>query len=193
METSAYRTEEWHPGALTLVFWNIVSLGLGILGIFLFFIIYVITSFYSELSGLEQTLSYPGVMWAVFSSLAILVVLLCAHEWIHGLTIRLFGGHPTYGVGTMYRVFPYLYCTAAGYRFSRWQFATISVAPLVAITAVGAFCIALPYGGWLVVPLSIHLSFCVADIWFLGVIFRQPRNTLFEDLRIGVRLHHRVR
>ena len=58
------------------------------------------------------------------------------------------------------------------------------------ISLVGAVCVAfVPYGGWLVIPLGFHLGGCVGDLWFLGMIARQPQGTVIEDLRTGVRFH----
>ena len=120
---------------------------------------------------------------------SILVPTFVLHELLHGLAMSRYGARPTYGAGIYHKVLPYLYCTANGHRFTRTQFAVVCVAPVVLISFFGAFCVAfISYGSWLIVPLGIHLAGCIGDFWMLALAYRQPRGTLFEDLKTGVRI-----
>jgi hypothetical protein len=100
--------------------------------------------------------------------------------------MRRYGARPTYGGGVYEKITPYLYCTSPGHRFTRSQFAVVAAAPLVIISLIGALCVAfVPYGGWLAVPLGIHLGGCVGDLWVLGILARLPKGTTLEDLVTG--------
>lgn len=183
LTTPEFRTEEWHPGTATLVFWNILSIALAFLGLFVFGRIYTLT----HGPGRSGELGIAPILISV----VILLALLILHEWVHGLTMGRFGARPSYGGGIYRKVMPYFYCTAAGHTFTGSQFAAVSAAPALVISLVGVICVAfVPYGGWLVAPLGLHLAGCIGDLWFLALIFRQPQLTRFEDLKTGVRMFH---
>jgi hypothetical protein len=164
---------------------------LTLLGVVLFVVSYAasrgLNAFRLELSEFEGAV-------APLLIIAVLVVLVVAHEWLHGLTMRRLGARPAYGVGTFGRVLPiYAYCTTPGHRFTRAQFAMVSAAPMLIISLVGALLVAyLSLGGWLVVPLALHLGGCIGDLWIAGMLLLQPGGTVVEDLRTGVRFHRPV-
>lgn len=183
MEASGYRTESWQPGRWTLILWTILGfVPLPLFGIGVFALVYA-TTHGGEAGGIVGGS-------AVLLTLLLTLLLIVPHEWLHGLVMRRCGARPKYGAGTFNKVFPYFYCTAPGHKFTRSQFAVISAAPAVVISLVGALCVAfVPLGGWLVAPLGFHLGGCVADLWFLGLLARQPKGTLFEDFETSVRFH----
>ncbi len=178
---------DWYPDRTIVFLWTVLGIVLSFIGIALFALVYAVSRGSStatvELSGLDLML---GLMIFV----ALVVVLLVLHEWLHGLAMSGYGAKPEYGAGVLYKVMPYFFCTAPGHKFTKQQFAVVSAAPAVMISLVGALCVALvPLGGWLVIPLGIHLAGCIGDFWFLGMISRQPQGTLIEDLRTGTRFH----
>jgi hypothetical protein len=184
-ETAQPGIEHWQPGRRVVILWTTSSAALTLAGVALFALIYTIPrgGVTVELAGLETVVA-PLVF------LAVLAVLLPLHERIHGLAMTRYGARPEYGAGVWYGFLPYLCCTAPGHKFTKRQFAVVSAAPGVVISLVGAFCVAfVPYGGWLVAPLGFHLGGCIGDLWFLGLVARQPRGTLLEDTRTGVRFH----
>lgn len=183
MEASANQTVEWKPGSRILALWNIFGIGLTLLGLFIFGNIYAISR--GEASfNLYVSASDLLLMTVVF------LLLIVLHEWVHGRTLARFGARPKYGVIVLYKILPLPYCTAPGYRLDRSQFAIVGVAPALLISLVGALLVVLmPYGCLLVVPLAIHLGGCIGDLWFLTVIFCQPRGTFFEDLKTAVRIY----
>lgn len=183
-------TEDWEPERRVLILWTVLSGALTLVGVALFAAAYAVPHGVDtatvELSGLEA-------VTAPLITAAFVAILVSLHEWLHGLAMSRYGARPEYGFGVWHRFLPYFYCTAPGYKFTRRQFAVVSAAPAVAISLLGAFCVALvPQGGWLVAPLGFHLGGCIGDFWFLGMIARQPRGTLLEDTRTGVRFHRPV-
>jgi hypothetical protein len=44
----------------------------------------------------------------------------------------------------------------------------------------------LPLGGWLVVPLGLHLGGCIGDFWLTALVLCKPAGTLVEDRKTGV-------
>ncbi len=177
---------EWTLGFGIGLIWNVLGGVLAIVGAATFLEVYNLT--HPVMRG--PTLEIGVGIGAILSTGLLLLVLIAAHELLHGLVMRLFGGRPRYGVGVMGKVLPYFYCTAEGERFTRIQFAAVALAPAVVISLLGSLAVAyLPYGGWLVLPLGLHLGGCVGDVWVLAVVLMQPRGTMIEDMRTGVRFH----
>ena len=153
---------------------------LSLAGLVLFSFIYALT--HGGKGGGEVGLP------AIFATIAIFFCLLGIHERLHGVAMSYYGATPAYGAGVYKKLTLYFYCTAPGYRFTRSQFAVIAAAPLMVISLVGGLCAAfVPYGGWLAVPVGLHLGGCVGDVWILGVLARLPRGTELEDLKTGLR------
>ncbi len=169
---------EWHPGGLELVIWNLIALAL-----FVFFL-----GIYSNISAADGTLTI-GFGDLVAGLLAV-NALMIAHEFVHGLVIKRFGGAPKYGVKMLGRIVPVAYCTSPGTRFTRGQFLLISLAPFVLISLAGAILIgAVPGKSAFPLALAVHAAGCIGDLWMVGVAFRQPAGTMFEDRESGVRFH----
>jgi len=89
-------------------------------------------------------------------------------------------------------IFPALYTTAPGHVFSRAQYLAVAVAPGVALSALGFLACFSPVGGYLVIPLAVHLSGCVGDAAATQRLLRQPAGTGCEDLRDGIRFHQPI-
>jgi hypothetical protein len=181
------RIEEWTLSEETVRLWTAASVALSIAGLVLFALVF---------AAWHGSIGFPHRGWQLLGAVLLTTVLTLplyvVHEWIHGLTMRRFGARPTYGSGRgpIGGVPGYLYCTANGARFTRRQFAAIALAPAVVLSALGTLAIAaLPWGGWLVVPLAFHFGGCVGDFWAVGLVLRRPRGTLIEDRESGVRFH----
>ena len=187
MRGTASAGVEWTLGLGVSLAWNVLGAAISVLGAATLLELYKAT----HPVVLEDTLypdSLPGALVGI--GLPFLAIVL-GHELVHGFVMRLFGARPRYGVGMAARILPYLYCTTAGqHRFTRPQFTVIALAPAVLITAVGSLLVVgAPHGGWLVAPLGIHLGGCIGDVWVCSVALRQPRGTLIEDFKSGVRFH----
>ena len=182
MRAKGQRAEDWHPSREVILAWSILGVVLSLAGIISF------AATYAFARGEDGGTVEISLLALVVPTLVVFV-LLGVHEWVHGLTMACFGARPQYGAGLFGHVMPYVYCTSPGHGFTRTQFAAISAAPLAIISSVGAVCVAfVPLGGWLVIPLGVHLGGCIGDIWLLGIIARLPRNTVLEDLATGVRI-----
>jgi hypothetical protein len=182
MRDPGHRAEDWHPSREVVLAWSIMGVALSLAGIILFAATYAFAR--GEGGGTIEI----SLMALVVPTLVVFV-LLGAHEWIHGLTMACLGARPQYGAGLYKHVMPYFYCTSPGHGFTRAQFAAVSAAPLVLVSSAGALSVAfVPLGGWLVVPLGVHLGGCIGDIWFLGIIARLPQGTVLENLATGVRI-----
>jgi hypothetical protein len=79
--------------------------------------------------------------WRSFSPLLALGSLLVAlpatfvaHEAVHGLVFRAFGGRPRFGAGMTYGM-PYFYAACPGQWFVRDRFLIVGLAPLVILDA----------------------------------------------------------
>lgn len=163
MEASDYRIEEWKPGAVVLTLWSVLGIVLSVIGVFAFTVPYALARGQSVFD-LQASVGLGGLM--VTSAIFFLSLML--HEWVHGLAMRRFGGEPSYGRGMIYGILPYFYCTSTGTKFTKAQFTIVSAAPMVALSLIGALIVArVPYGGWFVVPLGLHLGGCIGDLWFL--------------------------
>jgi len=61
------------------------------------------------------------------------------------------------------------------------------LAPLVLISGIGAVLVAFaPGGGWLVLPLGMHVGCAIGDLWLAAVTVFQPSDTRVEDRKTGV-------
>ncbi len=175
--------KDWQPGTRTQLLWTLLSLGLLALGMLCFGVIYLVAWEQIELSlGIED-------MWKLLAVLAVTAVLLVLHELIHGFVMRLLGARPRYGAGVLSGGIPYLYATAHGYRFTKRQYLIVALAPMVTISLLGAVLVAsASWGSWLIIPLAIHLSGCVGDLWIAGLVLLQPDGALIEDRITGIRV-----
>ena len=175
---------DWRPGKSEATLWNIVAIVLVLAGIPLFSLPSIIRS---GASGGSFQIRLADVLVIVVLT-AVLVVL---HEAIHALVMRAFGARPSFGALLVGGVMPALYATARGHRFTRGQYLTVAVAPGVVISVLGFLACFGPWGGYLIVPLAIHLGGCVGDGFATWKVLREPPGTEFEDLRDGIRFYRK--
>ena len=120
-------------------------------------------------------------------TLALITVLLIAHEAAHAAAMRVFGSRPQVGLTRIGGKIPAVHCIAPGARFSRLQYLAIALAPLVVTGGGCALIVAVvPFGGWLVVPGAVHLAGGVGDVALAFTAIRQPPGTLIEELPAGL-------
>ena len=162
--------------------WNVVAIILTVVGLPLFSLPAVIRA------GPIST-SFRIGLGDVLLVVVLVGVILVIHEGIHGLVMLAFGARPTFGVVLVGKALPALYATSVGHRFTRGQYLTVATAPMIAISVVGFLLCFGPWGGYLIVPLAIHLGGCVGDGFAASRVVREPAGTHFEDLRDGIRFY----
>jgi putative zincin peptidase len=118
---------------------------------------------------------------ALGSIVVALPVTFVAHEAIHGLVFRAFGGRPRFGAGFTYGM-PYFYAACPGQWFVRDRFLLVGIAPLIVLDAV-ALLLMLPaatafFGASM---LALNTSGAVGDLWAVAVILQAPRWVEIED------------
>jgi hypothetical protein len=175
---------DWRPGTSEAMIWNIFATVLVVVGLPLFALPSILRK---GTAGASFQIGMADVLLVV----ALTAVLLVLHEAIHGLVMLAVGARPTFGALLVARVMPAFYATSVGHRFSRAQYMTVAAAPAVAISVIGFLLCFGSWGGYLIVPLAIHLGGCVGDFFAVGRVLREPRGTEFEDLRDGIRFHRK--
>ncbi len=173
---------EWSPDRRTLALWMVLGSVLALVGPGLF------AAAYALRRGGEATVVLSGPQ--LLAALTAFVFLLALHELVHGLAMLALGVKPRFGVGAFHGILPYAYATAPGRRFTRRRYILIALAPFATISGFGLLWMV--YGPWselLILPLGVHLGACIGDLWVGALCLRQPRGTLIEDLRTGVRFH----
>jgi hypothetical protein len=179
------RTEdvhEWRPGRSSAVSWTVLGAGVMVLGLGLF-------AFPSILrAGLAGGTFRIGLVDVLFV-LALTLLLVIAHEAIHGVAMLAFGARPRFGAVLVGGVVPAVYATCDGHRFTRGQFLAVAAAPAVAVSVLGFVACLGPWAGLLIVPLAIHLGGCVGDGFAGWRALREPPGTACEDLRDGIRFY----
>jgi hypothetical protein len=189
METEGSRsTYDWRPGKAAVLAWNALAVLLFVVGLVVFGLPVVARA---ARGGTSVAFIIPitNAVIAVVIVLLVSAALLVMHEGIHALVMRLFGARPRFGVTAVAGLLPALYTTAPGHVFTRRQYLGVAVAPAVALSTLGFLACFSPFGGYLVVPLAIHLSGCVGDAAATERVLRQPAGTGCEDLRDGIRFH----
>jgi len=173
---------EWRPGRSEALAWNFVALVVVAVGLPLF-----------ALPTIVRTGTQGGsfqIGWTqLLLVLAITTLLVVVHEAIHALVMSRFGAHPRFGALLVGGVMPALYATAPGHRFTRRQYLMVAATPAVTISVLGFCACFSPWGGYLILPLAIHLGGCVGDGFAAWRVLREPPGTECEDLRDGVRFY----
>ncbi len=180
--SSAAEVVDWRPGQTEAMIWNVVAIVLIAAGLPLF-------ALPSLLRAGSGSASFQIGLANVLLVVAITGLLLVMHEGIHGLVMLAFRARPTFGAVLVGRVLPALYATSVGHRFSRGQYLTVAAAPAVVISVLGFLLCFGPWGGYLIVPLAIHLGGCVGDGFACWRLLRERPGTGLEDLRDGIRFH----
>jgi hypothetical protein len=160
--------------------WSVAGLILTLVGLPLFALPTVLHSGSAE---------FRVDLASVFLVVVLCVVLMLLHEAVHGAAMLLFGARPTFGATLVARSMPALYATAPGHRFTRLQYLAVSLTPAVLISGLGLPLTLASWGGYLVLPLAVHLGGCVGDFAATLRLGREPNGTMCEDLRDGIRFY----
>ncbi|MDP2211424.1 MAG: DUF3267 domain-containing protein [Candidatus Aquicultor sp.] len=136
----------------------------------------------SALTGNEGSFGTSGSVVTPALYIAVALGTIAAHELIHGLFFRVFGGSPQYGAGMKY-LMPYFYATSPGRAFSVRQMIIIGLAPLVLLSML-ALIIALvapALVAYCAVVFMVNTPGAVADIWMATCLTRFLR---FKDVKV---------
>lgn len=118
--------------------------------------------------------------------IALVVLVLPLHEWIHGITIARCGHRPRYGAKWFV-----LFATSDNALFRRNEFLKIALAPLVLITLGGFALMAfVPLGlaEWIALGTTINAAGAVGDIWMAAVVLRYDATALIRDEEDSMRI-----
>jgi len=176
---------EWRPNLRTAVLWNLLAVPLMLGGLLLFFRLATL-----PLGAAVTAVFRPvDILLTLLVTVVVTAALLAAHEGLHGLVMAAFGARPRFGGLMIARLMPALFTTAPGHRFTRPQYLAVALTPAAAISALGSLACLTAVGLYLVVPLAIHFAGCVGDFSATVRLLREPRGTLCEDLRDGIRFY----
>jgi hypothetical protein len=127
----------------------------------------------------------PDLLIALFGIIMTLVL----HEFMHGITMQVFGAHPQYGVLWKQLMF---YATSPGYVYPRGQFLAIALAPLVLLSLLAVLGMLLLAGSNMVIVLSllaaINAAGAIGDLWIVTIVLRYPSYAYIMDERDGIRV-----
>ena len=113
-------------------------------------------------------------------------VTIVLHELIHSALFRMFSGGKrpiyTYRHGVFVTYVPKMY-------YKKWQFFTIMLAPLIIITlASRALFTVMPYSSLIFIA-SIHLGYCLLDLYLVGIVLNHKYIKYIEDTQDGIILY----
>ncbi|MBN1202130.1 MAG: DUF3267 domain-containing protein [Anaerolineae bacterium] len=131
----------------------------------------------------------PGELPTLYG-MALVLLVLPLHEWLHGLAIRRVGHRPRYGVRLLV-----LFATADGAYFRRGEFIQVSLAPLVVISAAGLFLMLfLPLGlaQWIALAVMMNAAGAIGDLWMALVALRFDPSVLVQDEEDAMRIFAHV-
>jgi hypothetical protein len=129
-----------------------------------------------------------GIPWFA-GVLSVFVVMILAHEGLHGLAIHGVGHRARYGFKPSKGVF---YATADNALFRRSEFLVVALAPLVVITIAGLILLIFVsdalafYIGLLVV---LNASGAIGDLWMSALVLRYPSSVLVRDEADSIRIY----
>lgn len=173
-------TFDWKPSPSEARTWTIV----GIVTTFLALPLFVAPTILSRRSGTVRVDLGAILLVVVLTGLLVVV-----HEAIHALVMLAFGARPSFGVVLVGKSMPALFATSTGHLFSRPQYLAVAASPGLIISVLGLSATLAPWGAALILPLAIHLGGCVGDAAAIVQVARQPRGTMYEDLRDGIRFY----
>lgn len=121
-----------------------------------------------------------AIRWIVLA-LSLVVLVVPAHESLHGLCMARYGGSPTFGVGLSQFLFPYAYTDTEGASYTRTEMLAVLLAPFVGITAVGLVALVVYPSPILVVALAANAAGSIGDLWMAAALLRYPPTVRIAD------------
>ena len=170
--------DEWRPGMWISLLWILMFVPLLLVGLGVFGAAAVVAR------GGSLTFSF-GVSELVLIA-GITIALLVIHEAVHAIAMLSAHAKPRFGIALVGRVIPALYTTADNHRFSRREYLVVALAPTLLLSAIGFVLCLSPIGPWMVLPLALHLTGCVADATVAVIVLRQRSGTRVEDRKDAV-------
>lgn len=126
--------------------------------------------------------------------LAVYFGVVVAHELVHGLFFRIFGGNPQYGAGFKYFL-PYFYATSPDDAFSVRQMIIIALAPLLTISTSSLLLAPLfpSLVSYLAVAFIGNTAGAVGDLWMTSRLIRflPIKDARVFDLADSMAVHSR--
>jgi len=151
----------------------------------IFFIVLNLTAYIWRTGQHGASLSFGLVaLWVILNILGYILVL-PLHEFLHGVTISLLGGHPHYGAKLPFA----LYCGAKNQIFSSTGYLLIALAPFVVISLAGIVLtlLAPTIAPYFLFALVGNASGAAGDLWMAQRLRSLPSTTLIEDVETGYR------
>ncbi|MCX7683513.1 MAG: DUF3267 domain-containing protein [Anaerolineae bacterium] len=119
------------------------------------------------------------------------ILLIPAHELMHGLALRLHGVRPRYGFLWQGLFF---YTTAPGHAFRRNQYLVFALAPLASLSLLACCIILLAANAYPSVAVTAALfgavngGASIGDLWISAIVLRYPAHAYVIDERDGMRV-----
>jgi hypothetical protein len=191
-------SEHLPPGSLPpnyeqLLYWQLAAnhrqaILLQILSIPLFVLFgFLFAMLAARLGNMPAQIQF-GLVGIGFVLLGVLATL-ALHELAHGLTMRLFGASPQYGVILKKGV---LYATSPGFAFTRNSYLMIALAPLIGLTALVILGMMVGRGTTWVALLAlcgaVNGAGAIGDLWMSAIVARYNRAAYVIDERDGMRV-----
>lgn len=130
---------------------------------------------------------------ASWAGVVILLVVIPAHEFLHGLAIQWAGHKPRYGAKLSKLVF---YATADNAYFWRDQYLVISLTPLIVITGIGMGLMALvsstTMAFYAALAVIVNAASAIGDLYMARIALQYPLDTLIRDEAEGMRVFTRA-
>ncbi len=146
--------------------------------------------YWLEIGATRGPLNWPRVLLVVGANVLAYLLMLAAHEGIHGLAFATFGGRPSFGARLPFA----LYCGAPNQLFTRNAYMAVGLAPLVLISLGGIVLIVLAptIAPYLQLALIGNFSGAAGDLWAVRVLLRQPPAVLVQDTATGFEIYEVV-
>ncbi len=175
----------------TLVWLNVVGLGLMIGAIFAYNVLYQLMRAIGLAEGVNPLAGASSLTLALLT-LPALFLMLSAHELIHGMMFQLFGAKPRYGFDLKKGV---AFAAADRYYLTRDAYLIVGLAPLVLIT-LGTLALMTITSGELNTLIALvgaaNVGGSVGDLWFYLICRRYPPDLLVRDFGDGAALYIRT-
>ncbi|MCE7946788.1 MAG: DUF3267 domain-containing protein [Chloroflexi bacterium CFX4] len=175
----------------TLVWLNVVGLGLMIGAIFAYNALYQLMRAIGLAQGANPLAGASSLAMALLT-LPALFLMLSVHELIHGMMFQFFGAKPRYGFDLKKGV---AFAAADRYYLTRDAYLIVGLAPLVLIT-LGTLALMTITSGELNTLIALigaaNIGGCVGDLWFYLICRRYPPDLLVRDFGDGAELYARA-
>ncbi len=137
----------------------------------------VLTGVVNTFLDVDFTLCWELLGWLALAFVTVIVL----HEGIHGLTARIFGHKPIFGLKP-----PLVYVTFDT-KIPRGHFVAIALAPLIVLDVVFAVLYSMDVANLFAdLGFVINTLGAVGDVWIVLKLLPQERGTLVRDTRTGI-------